>query len=212
MSVKVEQLALGPVQANSFIVTDEASGLSLVVDAGEFNRELEESIKRKNIKYILLTHGHYDHILGAYDLKKATGAEVMIHSLDAPCLEDEYKSLAAQSLYPGLQKTFSADRILNDGDVITLGETQLRVLHTPGHTKGSVCFIDDENRILFSGDTLFCMTVGRTDLPGGDDFEMFASLKKLTQLDGDYTVFTGHNRSTTLDSERVRNRYIRRMV
>ncbi len=212
MSVKIEKTSLGPVEANCFVVTDEASLLSLVIDPGGFDGSLERLIKDKQIKYILLTHGHYDHILGVYDLKQRTGAEVMIHALDAPCLEDEYESLAARSLYPGLQKCLTADRLLEDGDSVTLGETVLRVMHTPGHTKGSVCYVDEEDRVIFSGDTLFCMTIGRTDLPGGDDRQMLDSLKRLIALDGDYTVCTGHNRNTTLSSERVRNRYIRRML
>lgn len=212
MPVTIEKLGLGPVDANCYIITDSASGLSAVIDPGEYNSALEEKIKNKNIKYIMLTHGHYDHILGVYDLKKATGAKVIIHSLDAKCLEDEYESLSGISFFPGAQKPLKADVLVSDGDVIKLGGTTFKVMHTPGHTRGSVCFIDSENRNIFSGDTLFCMTVGRTDLPGGDDYQMLDSLKRLISLDGNYTVYTGHNRATTLNSERVRNRYIRRFL
>lgn len=211
MSLSVERLPLGPVEANCYIVTDEASGLSAVIDAGDFNESLIEKIKDKNVKYIMLTHGHYDHMLGVYDLKQYTGAEVLIHKADADCLFDEKRSLAYYSFAPGAQKPLTADRLLDEGDIITLGEAEFKVLHTPGHTSGSVCFLDEKDGVMFTGDTLFCLTCGRTDLPTGDDAEMFHSLKRLKELDGDYTVYTGHNRSTTLSAERARNRYMRRI-
>ena len=211
MSIKVESIPLGPVEANTFIITDEASGLSAVIDCGDFTAELVQRLYGKTVKYILLTHGHYDHILGVYDLKQFTGAEVLIHENDADCLVDEKRSLSYYSYREGAQKPLTADRVLHEGDIITLGETELKVMHTPGHTSGSICLMDEADRILFTGDTLFCLTCGRTDLPTGDDYEMFVSLKRLKELDGDYTVYTGHNRSTTLDAERVRNRYLRRI-
>lgn len=211
MSLKVESIPLGPVEANTYIITDTASGLSAVIDCGGFTPELVRMLSSKEVKLILLTHGHYDHILGVYELKKLTGAEVMIHKNDADCLFDEKRSLSYYSYMPGAQKPLTADRLLGEGDEIRLGETVLRVLHTPGHTSGSVCYIDEADRILFTGDTLFCLTCGRTDLPTGDDMQMYNSLKRIKELDGDYKVYTGHNRSTTLDAERVRNRYLRRM-
>ena len=211
MSVSVESLALGPVQANCFILTDNATGETAVIDAGDCNAELKEKIKNKNVKYILLTHGHYDHILGVYDLKQLTGAEVLIHKADADCLSDDRRSLAYFSVAPDYQKPLKADRLLDEGDKIMLGETEVKVLHTPGHTSGSVCFVLEDDGVMFTGDTLFCLTCGRTDLPTGDDFQMFNSLKRLKELNGDYTVYTGHNRSTTLAAERVRNRYMRRI-
>ena len=211
MPIKVEMIPLGPVGANTYIVTDSASGLSAVIDCGGFTPELVGMLDGKTVKYILLTHGHYDHILGVYDLKKLTGAEVMIHKSDADCLFDEKRSLAYYSFKPGAQQPLTADRLLDEGDTVKLGETEFRVLHTPGHTSGSVCYIDEADRALFTGDTLFCLTCGRTDLPTGDDLQMYNSLLRLKNLDGDYAVYTGHNRSTTLDAERVRNKYLRRM-
>ena len=104
-----------------------------------------------------------------------------------------------------------ADRLLSDGEEIHLGETVLSVLHTPGHTKGGVCYIDYQDRLIFSGDTLFCLTAGRTDFPGGSFEELMASLITLRNLPGDYIVYPGHNRATTLEHERVRNRYMRRI-
>ena len=210
MSVTVDSLALGPVSANTYIVTDDATGETAVIDAGACTDELLDKLKDKNVRYILLTHGHYDHILGVPALKAHTGAEVLIHKADADCFWDTEKSLAS------FDRSFSqtpmkADRLLSDGDEIHLGDTVLSVLHTPGHTKGGVCYIDYQDRLIFSGDTLFCLTAGRTDFPGGRFEGLMASLFTLRNLPGDYIVYPGHNRATTLEHERVRNRYMRRI-
>lgn len=210
MSVTVDSLALGPVSANTYIVTDDATGETAVIDAGACTNELLDKLKGKNVRYILLTHGHYDHILGVPALKAYTGAEVLIHKADADCFWDTEKSLASFD-HSFSQTPMKADRLLSDGEEIHLGETVLSVLHTPGHTKGGVCYIDYQDRLIFSGDTLFCLTAGRTDFPGGSFEELMASLITLRNLPGDYIVYPGHNRATTLEHERVRNRYMRRI-
>ena len=210
MSVTVDSLALGPVSANTYIVTDDATGGTAVIDAGACTNELLDKLKGKNVRYILLTHGHYDHILGVPALKAHTGAEVLIHKADADCFWDTEKSLASFD-HSFSQTPMKADRLLSDGEEIHLGETVLSVLHTPGHTKGGVCYIDYQDRLIFSGDTLFCLTAGRTDFPGGSFEELMASLITLRNLPGDYIVYPGHNRATTLEHERVRNRYMRRI-
>lgn len=210
MSVTVDSLALGPVSANTYIVTDDATGETAVIDAGACTNELLDKLKGKNVRYILLTHGHYDHILGVPALKAHTGAEVLIHKADADCFWDTEKSLASFD-HSFSQTPMKADRLLSDGEEIHLGETVLSVLHTPGHTKGGVCYIDYQDRLIFSGDTLFCLTAGRTDFPGGSFEELMASLITLRNLPGDYIVYPGHNHATTLEHERVRNRYMRRI-
>ena len=210
MSVTVDSLALGPVSANTYIVTDDATGETAVIDAGACTNELLDKLNGKNVRYILLTHGHYDHILGVPALKAHTGAEVLIHKADADCFWDTEKSLASFD-HSFSQTPMKADRLLSDGEEIHLGETVLSVLHTPGHTKGGVCYIDYQDRLIFSGDTLFCLTAGRTDFPGGSFEELMASLITLRNLPGDYIVYPGHNRATTLEHERVRNRYMRRI-
>lgn len=210
MSVIVDSLALGPVSANTYIVTDDATGETAVIDAGACTDELLDKLNGKNVRYILLTHGHYDHILGVPALKAHTGAEVLIHKADADCFWDTEKSLASFD-HSFSQTPMKADRLLSDGEEIHLGETVLSVLHTPGHTKGGVCYIDYQDRLIFSGDTLFCLTAGRTDFPGGSFEELMASLITLRNLPGDYIVYPGHNRATTLEHERVRNRYMRRI-
>lgn len=210
MAVSVSCFPMGPIKANTYILTDASSGKTAVIDAGGCTPECKQALAGKDVQYILLTHGHFDHILGVAEFKALTGAEVCIHEADAACLTDEAVSLCSWE-YPGRQTAVPADQLLKDGDVIELGETKLTVLHTPGHTKGGVCYVDYENRLLFSGDTLFCLTAGRTDFPGGDDMELMSSLIRLRNLDGDFKVYPGHNRATTLESERTRNRYMRRI-
>lgn len=210
MALTVETIPQGPVQANTHIVTDTATGKIAVVDAGDCTEMLKDRLRGKQVEYILLTHGHFDHILGVAALKVLTGAEICIHEADADCLSSEEKSLCSWEC-AGQQTPTTPDRLLREGDIIQLGESILHVLHTPGHTKGGICYADYENRMLFTGDTLFCLTAGRTDFPGGSDEELLASLIRLRNLDGDFTVYTGHNRATTLNNERTRNRYMRRI-
>lgn len=210
MAITVQSIPLGPVEANTHILTDTTTQETAVIDAGACNRMLLDALAGKKVRYILLTHGHFDHILGVAALKKTfPQAEICIHQADAACLTDADCSLASSNC-PGLQEAVAPDRLLQEGDVLPLGTAQLTVLHTPGHSKGSVCFMDKENRLLFSGDTLFCLTAGRTDLPGGSAEELLISLMRLRNLEGDFQVYTGHNRATTLAQERVRNRYLRR--
>lgn len=206
----VESLALGPVSANTYIVTDDKSGKTAVIDCGECTAELLERLRDKDVEYILLTHGHADHILGVYDLKQAfPNAKIVIHKDDADCLTNEMLSIAF-SIAPHTQKNIEPDITVDEGDEIELGTLRFAVMHTPGHTKGSVCYYVESERTLFTGDTLFCLTVGRTDLFGGSDEEMYTSIKRLYEMPGEYVVYPGHNRATTMEYERKRNRYMRR--
>lgn len=208
----VMRIQSGEMGSNSYILIDEKSGEGAVIDVGSFSSELQTAISQsgmKRLKYILLTHGHFDHILGVYDIKrKYPDAEIAIHREDAMCLSDPEESLASTGAH--IQNPVCADILLEDGDIIRLGESRLRVMHTPGHTMGGVCYILESEHTIFSGDTLFCRTVGRTDLRGGNWSDLLASLEKLMSLEGDYEVFPGHNRQTSLAVERVSNRYLRK--
>lgn len=204
-------LPIGINHANCYIIADEKTKEAVIIDPGEFNDELVGALtngKIKSVKYILLTHGHYDHILGVYDLKKYTGALVGIHKNDVAYLTDELKS-GAGHIVKGLQKSLSCDFFLEDGMKISAGEIVLDVLFTPGHTLGGVCFVCETEREIFTGDTLFYHTIGRTDLPGSSMADMVNSLNRLKDLNGDYRILPGHERSTTLEEERKRNRYLR---
>ncbi len=206
--IKVTTLPLGQMQTNCYILTDEKTGCSAVCDPGIFLPVLEEEIKDLNIKYILLTHGHFDHIWGVKALKEKTGAEIVISEKDAKCLGDNEYNLCREA---GIKMNVTeADITVNDGDILYLGEEKITVFSTPGHTDGSVCFLCENSRVMLSGDTLFCLTCGRTDMLGGDSEKMRQSLLKLKNLEGDYRVLPGHNRETTLSSERVKNRYMKR--
>lgn len=206
----VETMALGPVSANTYIVTDDISGETAVIDCGECTNELLDRLENKNVKYILLTHGHADHILGVYGLKQAfPQAKIVIHKDDSVCLSNEMLSIAF-SIAPHTQKNIEPDVIVTEGDEIILGSLVFTVMHTPGHTKGSVCYFVESERTIFTGDTLFCLTTGRTDLFGGSDDEMYTSIKRLYEMPGEYEIYPGHNRATTMEYERRRNRYMRR--
>lgn len=200
--------------ANRYLVFDENTLEGAVIDPGTFDETLKNEIEKQNVRVtkILLTHGHFDHILGVKALKEYCGAQVLIHADDAACLEDAEKSLLTHFGYPlSAQPKCSADVLLRDKDVLSIGENEFYVMHTPGHSPGSCCYVCEKERAIFSGDTLFCMTVGRTDFEGGDSNLLYESVKKLISLEGDYDIYPGHNISTTLERERHRNIFIRRM-
>lgn len=196
------------VASNSYIIKDIESGEAAVIDAGVYNARFEAVLKSMNIeklKYILLTHGHFDHIMGVKRLQEAFGGEIVIHSADADCLTDSRKSLAAMLGFDC--PSFACDKTVSDGNILTLGETPIEVIHSPGHTVGSVTYKTE--KYLFTGDTLFHSSVGRTDFPGGSMEEILSSIKKLYSLDGEYRVCPGHGDETTLSFERENNPYTR---
>lgn len=205
--MKIEKAEVGVIGTNFYVVTDEKTGLSFAVDTGADFSELEPLLKNKNIKYILLTHGHYDHILGTAAVKRSTGAEIVIGGKDAMCLYNETLSRAGLH-FPGVQEPVRADIQVKDGDEITVGSIKIKVMETPGHTKGSVCYILPEEGVIFSGDTLFYRSIGRTDFPGSSYSDMENSLFKLRKLDKDYKVYPGHGMPTTLDFEKKYNPYM----
>ncbi len=207
----IKTIQLGPNEANCYIIMDKKSGSAAVVDPGGSESRLTAQLKElaiKKLDIILLTHGHYDHLLGTYDLKQTSGAKIAIHKNDALCLEDDKKSLAFH-MGDNFQKYVKADISFEDGMSFTVGEMLLTVMHTPGHTLGSVCFICEKHKVIFSGDTLFKYNVGRTDLPGGSMTQLMTSINKLSSLKGNYTIYPGHGPSTTLDEERKNNPYMR---
>lgn len=208
MSLKLKSFSPAMVYANCYILTDDESGEALVVDPGCYNQRFEAMLKAEGItrlRYILLTHGHFDHICGVGDLKADFGGEVVIHREDEACLYSKDESLASRFHFS--QNEVKADIVLDGGEELDFGKYKIKVIHTPGHTKGSVCYALSD--MLFSGDTLFKGTVGRTDFPGGSFDEMTASMKKLSSLEGDYNVYPGHDVSTTLEREKRFNPYMK---
>ncbi|MDF2566807.1 MAG: Zn-dependent hydrolase, including glyoxylase, partial [Oscillospiraceae bacterium] len=157
------------------------------------------------LKVIILTHGHFDHIGAAKELKEQSGAKVMIHEQDAEMLEDNRKNLAVHfDVYDYVP--FKADALLKDGDTIELDELRMEVIHTPGHSKGSITL--RFGNVLLAGDTLFKGSAGRTDHYGGDYQSLKKSLARLANLAGDYVVYSGHGPETTLATERRTNPYM----
>lgn len=207
--MKITGYVIGEMKVNCYILENEETGEGAIVDPGRYAPEIIEEVKKlKKVKYILLTHGHFDHVWQAKFAKEATGADIVISHEDAGCLNDDPLNLCHEV---GIEMNkCEADILVGEGDELFLGDEKIKVLHTPGHSKGSVCYLIEDSRILISGDTLFCRTCGRTDLAGGNKDDMLKSLKRLKNLEGDYKVYPGHNISTTLDEERVKNRYLKR--
>lgn len=208
--LNVTKFVIGEIETNTYVL--ESDGVFAVVDPAEENEELLSSLEGKNVKYILLTHGHFDHISGVNSVAYKTGAKVCIHSLDGEMLLDGRKSHYVQH-FGAVQPEIKADVLLEDSDEISFGDTSFRVMHTKGHTMGSVCYIFQNERIIFSGDTLFRLSAGRTDLAGISPIiagrNELESLTRLAHLSGDFTVYPGHGEETTLQFERENNRYMR---
>ena len=198
-------LPLGALQANCYLLSDE-EGATAVIDPGDEAGTILETVRAGElaVEAILLTHAHFDHILAADELRRDTGAPVYVYETDAPALADPRRSLTV--LAKGGAGPLRADHLLKDGEELRVGRLAVSVLHTPGHTPGSCCFLCGD--ALFSGDTLFAGSIGRTDFPGGDDQAMAASLRMLAALEPGIRVFPGHGESTTLSKERMENPYL----
>ena len=199
MQVKV--LQVGPIGTNCYLLEDEKAHVAAVIDPGDEAGHILQVIKDDgvDVKYILLTHGHYDHTTAVPELHQALPqAEIYIHKADANGAGSRLFPLAGQ--IPDL-------KFYDEGDALTLGELTIQVLHTPGHSKGSVTLKVGD--VLFCGDTLFAGSCGRTDLAGGSYDEIMASLKKLGELPGDYHVCPGHDVTSTLERERRSNPFLR---
>lgn len=203
----IKTFVAGPVSANTYILKDDATGEVAVIDCGKCTSEIADTLTGENVKYILLTHGHFDHINGVYELKRLfPEAKIAIHSLDAKCLSDDFQSMGRGFGFVCDGKC-DADILLYDGDTLPFGEGEIKVIHTPGHTQGGVTYVYKD--MLFTGDTLFYRSVGRTDFPGGSFPVLHASVTRLFSLDGDYKVYPGHDKTTTLEIERKLNPYIK---
>lgn len=197
--MEIRTFPVGSYQTNCYIVWGDDADSCVVIDPGYEPEYLLEQVRclGKKLQAILLTHGHFDHVGGVKALAQQTGCRVYI------CKED-------LALKPAL----TAGAILytdtySEGDVLELAGLRFQVLHTPGHTPGSVCLICGDT--IFSGDTLFAGTCGRTDLPGGDMLQILRSLARLAQLEGDYRVLPGHGEGSTLNAERRGNPFMQRL-
>lgn len=194
----LKRIQAGALDTNCYLLGDEAAGQGAVVDPGGSFDLLWREMAASGLKFdkILLTHGHFDHTGAVEELRRALGGvSVYLHAADAALL-------GADRLFPALGETVP----YGEGDTVAVGKLTLSVLHTPGHTPGSVTLAGEG--LLFTGDTLFAGSMGRTDFAGGSGADMMASLKRLGELAGDWRVLPGHGEETTLDRERKCNPYL----
>lgn len=192
---------------NSYIVAGEQRNAVLIDAPDDADYILSELQARKlTLKKILLTHGHFDHIGAVSELADLTGCEVYVHEADISKLTDVNGSLVTHF---GLNEfnEYKNAKTFKDGDIINMDELEFRVIHTPGHTSGSVCFAVGDD--MFTGDTLFARSIGRTDMPDGNISQMMNSLKKLASFNKNYNVYPGHMSATTLEYEKIYNPYMR---
>ena len=211
--MRVIMIPVGMIGTNCCLAYDETSLEGIIVDPGDDAEKILHIVNAHHVTvtHILLTHGHFDHTMAVASLKRETNAAVCIHALDAKMLLSAKESLLyhffdASADFDPIQ----ADILWNGGEVFSAAGQTITVRHTPGHTPGSVCY--DTGDVLFSGDTLFASSCGRCDLPGGNTAHILSSLRYLHELSGDRIVYPGHERQTTLDTERMGNYAMRQAV
>ena len=198
--MKVKLLRVGPIGTNCYILEDDQTNLAAVIDPGDEPELIQEALEKEGVevRYLLLTHGHYDHTTAVPALHRVyPQADIYIHQADA--------NGAGSTLFP-LAGEVDDLKLYDEGDVIRLGDHEIQVLHTPGHSPGSVTLKVED--VLFTGDTLFAGSCGRTDLRGGSYEQIMQSLKRLGELKGDFHVCPGHEASSTLERERRSNPFL----
>jgi len=212
--MEIKKLIFNPLQENTYIIFDETKEC-VIVDPGCYT-QAEKDLLKKTIaelgvtpKAIINTHCHFDHVFGRNFVADEYNVELWAH-------EAEFKNIARFASGASLfgirdEEPRQPEHYFKDGDIFKFGNSELKVIHTPGHAPGSVCFYSDKDNFLISGDTLFAGTIGRTDLPGGDLGEMKDSLKKLMELPGETKVYCGHGPDTTIGKETLYNDFINDM-
>lgn len=206
--MRMSKLVVGPVATNCYIVSDENTKEAFIIDPGAEPDRIIEKVKETevSVKAILLTHGHFDHISAVNELKREFGVDVYIGQEDADLMADMELNV---SYMFGMPYAARADKILKDGDVLEIAGFSIKVLFTPGHTKGGICFYLEKENVAFSGDTIFQQSVGRTDFPTGSARVLSESIKnKLFILPEDLQLFPGHGDSTTVGYEKKYNMFL----
>lgn len=199
----INELTVGQLEANCFIVSDEKTKEAIIIDPGDDDEEIMDVVKENNlkVKYIVCTHAHFDHVGAVADVKTKTNALICIHKDEV----EVYKRAGDFAAFWGfkIKPLPEPDMLLNEGDVIAFGNLNLKVLHTPGHSPGGMCLYG--GNVIFTGDTLFAGSVGRTDLPGGNINELKKSFSKLMCFPPDTKVYAGHGCSSTIGAEKTDN-------
>ena len=203
-----KKLVLGMIHTNCYIVGDEETNEVAVFDPGAKAKNIIDTIEKYEykVKYIIITHAHFDHVLALDELKEAyPDAKIVIHTADEPYLNLDHDNFSRHfKTYPPKHK---ADICVNDGDKLSVGKHEFTFWHTPGHSRGSMCTLIED--MVMSGDTLFYMSIGRTDFDGGDFDTIVESLKRLATLPDDTKVYPGHGDATTIGFEKENNQFMR---
>lgn len=211
--MKTKTFTVNPFEMNCYVYYDEASGEGVIIDPGAFTdiekKELSDFISSNNIqiKYILNTHGHIDHVLGNKWAKETFNAPLMIHKDDLPLLD---KAVEQGEMFGiAVTKSPEPDKIIEEGEKIKFGDCTFNIIHTPGHSPGGVCFIDKKNKIIFAGDCIFHGSIGRTDLWMGDMDALLNSIKnKIFKYADDFVLYPGHYEHTTIGEEKALNPFL----
>lgn len=207
MKLFIDKLELMPFGTNCYIVGDETTNDAMVIDPGIDGPSIVAKINQLGAKVtlIVLTHGHPDHIGALNDVKEATGAEVAIHPEDASYIEGG----GGGGFGFSRQKPVKPDILLNEGDTFKIGSLEFKVIHTPGHTQGGICLYNEENNVIFTGDTLFRLSIGRYDMPGGDGRQLLNNIAaKLMTLPEETIALPGHGPGTTIGDEKQGNPFL----
>ncbi len=208
----LKTLVVGPLETNCYLLGCERTHQAAIIDPGDDSVDILLAVRELGLEvvWILLTHFHFDHVLAAHAVQRTTGARVAIHAEDAPLLH--HPPAALRAFGPAASSSLRVDRLLADGDALSVGEVNIQVLHTPGHSPGSASFYLAREKAVFSGDALFCEGVGRTDLPGGSYQVLLESIThRLLALPDDTTVYPGHGPATTIGHERLHNPWLRNL-
>ncbi len=203
----VKQFVEGFIANNNYLLIDEESKEAALIDCTDYISELGAVLKEYDAKlrYILLTHGHFDHIMGVPKIKQEFGAKVYLHKDDKELVDNSDEFMISVGMQPFEHPEI--DKYIDENEEIYLGKNKIRVIHLPGHTQGGVGYLVDG--MLFAGDSIFLESVGRTDLPGGNHKQLIESIKnKIFSLDGDTILYVGHGTNTTVEHEKKYNEFV----
>ncbi len=206
----LKTLVVGPIGANCYVIGDEATNEGAIIDPGDDAQRIIQVVKETGlaIQFIIATHGHFDHNGGMREVKDELDCDFLLHKNDLMFVQRSKESAMNWGIH--IEQVPDPDRYVEEGDILKLGSLELKIIHTPGHSPGGICiYIPTENSV-FSGDTLFNGSVGRTDFDGGSMEELLKSIKeKLYTLPDDTVVYTGHGEETTIGNEKRQNMFVR---